>query len=161
SYNYAALASRDDGTTLVVKVCYPDKEFRTEVEALRLYAGQGAVQLLDFDLNEGVLLLEHIKPGTMLKAVRDDAGAASIAASVVQQIWRPVPQVHLFPSVADWGKGFGRLRSTFGGGTGPFPSELVDRAERLFSELLSSQSEQLVLHGDLHHYNILSAERQP
>ena len=29
------------------------------------------------------------------------------------------------------------------------------------SELLSSAGEPMLLHGDLHHYNILAAERQP
>ena len=50
---------------------------------------------------------------------------------------------------------------TFDGGTGPFPASLVDRAERLFAELLSSSSEPALIHGDLHHYNILSATRAP
>jgi streptomycin 6-kinase len=37
----------------------------------------------------------------------------------------------------------------------------VDTAERLFAELLASQAEPVLLHGDLHHFNILAAERQP
>jgi streptomycin 6-kinase len=36
-----------------------------------------------------------------------------------------------------------------------------DQAERLFAELLSSAAAQVLLHGDLHHFNILSAERSP
>jgi streptomycin 6-kinase len=38
---------------------------------------------------------------------------------------------------------------------------LVETAEGLFAELLSSMDELVLLHGDLHHYNILSAEREP
>jgi streptomycin 6-kinase len=38
---------------------------------------------------------------------------------------------------------------------------LVDRALKLFEELISSSTETVLLHGDLHHYNILTAERQP
>ena len=33
--------------------------------------------------------------------------------------------------------------------------------QHLFAELLGSQSEPVLLHGDLHHDNILAAERQP
>lgn len=164
SYNYAALARRRDGTTLVVKICFPDKELRlekTEAEALRLYAGRGAVQLLDADLDQGVLLLEHVSPGTMLSEVKDDTEATSIAASVMKQLWRPVPEEHSFPSVADWAQGMVRLRACFSGGTGPFPARLVEEAERLFADLLGSMSAPVVLHGDLHHFNILAAERQP
>ena len=53
------------------------------------------------------------------------------------------------------------MRERYGGGTGPLPEALVDRAERLFAELLASMSGLVVLHGDLHHFNILAAERQP
>lgn len=161
SYNYAAPATRPDGTTLVVKVCFPDRELRTEAEALRLYAGQGAAQLLDVDLEWGVLLLEQIEPGTLLYSLEDDAQATSIAATVMKQIWRPVPADHPFPTLADWGRGFARLREQFEGGSGPFPEKLVDKAEKLFAELVGSMDEPVVLHGDLHHFNILAAKRQP
>lgn len=161
SYNYAALARRKGGASVVVKACFPSKEFKNEVDALRLYAGIGAVQLLDFDLEQGVMLLEHVAPGTMLTTVEDDSEATSISASVMKQIWRPVPEEHSFPSVAEWAAGMGKLRPYFGGGTGPFPERLVDMAEQLFADLLPSMSAPVVLHGDLHHYNILAAERQP
>ena len=61
----------------------------------------------------------------------------------------------------DWGKGFQRMRDRFRRGTGPFPSKLVERAEDLYRELAGSAQSEVVLHGDLHHWNILSAERQP
>ncbi len=67
---------------------------------------------------------------------------------------------HSFPSAAKWAAGLKRLRAHFGGGTGPFPAALVERAEALFAELLASMAEPVLLHGDLHHDNILSAERQ-
>jgi len=38
---------------------------------------------------------------------------------------------------------------------------LVERAEALFAELLPSQAEPVLLHGDLHHFNVLAAQRQP
>jgi streptomycin 6-kinase len=159
SYNYVAPAKRADGRSVVLKVCVADREFVTEAEALRLWAGRGAVELLEVDMAQGAMLLERVEPGTMLKSVADDAEAISIAASVMKQIWRPAPEDHPFPTVADWGRGFDRLRTTFGGGTGPFRAGLVDEAEGLFSDLLASMGEQVVLHGDLHHYNILAATR--
>jgi streptomycin 6-kinase len=161
SYNYVAPAVRADGTPLVVKICYPGREVTDEADALRVYAGAGATDLLDADSDLGVLLLEHIKPGAMLSSMEDDTEATSIAASVMRQLRHPVPAEHSFIAVADWAKGMVRLRHEFDGGTGPFPAYLVDMAERLFAELLPSQAEPVVLHGDLHHYNILSAERRP
>jgi streptomycin 6-kinase len=66
-----------------------------------------------------------------------------------------------FPSVEDWSKGLLRLRARFDGGTGPFPKHLIEAAECLFLELLASMDESTLWHGDLHHWNILSAEREP
>ena len=60
-----------------------------------------------------------------------------------------------------WAQGLCRLRDRFEGGPGPFPAPLVDAAEGLFTELLASMAAPVLLHGDLHHANILAAERRP
>ena len=41
------------------------------------------------------------------------------------------------------------------------PDAVVERAADLLSELTETSGEPVLLHGDLHHYNILSAEREP
>jgi streptomycin 6-kinase len=161
SYNYAAPATRADGTAAVVKLSFPDAGFRAEAEALRHFDGRGAVRLLELDLDRGAMLLERLEPGLPLTTVHDDNEATSIAADVLGQLWRPVPPEHPFPTVADWAHGLTRLRWNFGGGTGPLPAPLVERAEALFAELLTSQAEPVLLHGDLHHLNVLAASREP
>lgn len=160
SYNFVAPAQRADGSAAVLKVCFPDREFFTEAEALRLFEGRAAVKLLEVDLDAGAMLLEKIEPGTSLITL-DDGVATSAAASVMQRLWRPVPAQHRFPAVADWAAGLGRLRERFGGGTGPLPHRLVKEAERLFPELLASAAPPVLLHGDLHHGNVLAARREP
>ncbi len=161
SYNYVAPARLSDGRDIVLKVGFPSRELITELEALRLYDGHGISQLLDADSDKGILLVERLKPGTPLSHLTDDEQATSIAAHVMRRLWRPAPPEHPFPTVARWAAGLGRLREHFGGSTGPFPAALVGEAERLFTELLASASEQALLHGDLHHDNILAAEREP
>jgi hypothetical protein len=86
------------------------------------------------------MLLERLQPGTPLipLALGDDEAATRLAAQVMQQLWRPAPADHPFPTVADWGRGFERLRAEFNGRTGPFPAKLVDTAEQLFADLLAS-----------------------
>ncbi len=161
SYNWAAPALRADGTAAVLKLSFPNVEFRAEAEALRLFDGCGAARLLEVDLDRGVLLLERLEPGLPLTSVEDEEEATSIAASLLEQMWRPVPPDHPFPSVSDWARGLVRLRRNFGGGTGPMPATLVARAEALFARLLASQADPVLLHGDLHHFNVLAAQRQP
>jgi streptomycin 6-kinase len=161
SYNYVAPAIRADGTDVVLKVGYPGRELLAEMAALRLYGGHGIAQLLDADVGLGALLLERLTPGMPLARLTDDADATSIAAQVMRQLWRPVTPDHPFPTVAGWAAGLGRLRARFGGTTGPLPAALVERAERLFADLIGSMGEPVLLHGDLHHDNILTAQRQP
>jgi len=161
SFNYVAPGTLRDGTPIVLKIGCPNHEYRTEVDALRLYAGAGAVRLLDFDEAQVALLLERLVPGTMLAALPDDQEATAIAARIMRQIRRPVPERHTFPTVTDWFVGLAELRAEFAGGTGPFPAHAVEEAETLAAELFRTAAPPTVLHGDLHHFNILAGERQP
>ena len=161
SFHYVAPALRADSTAAVLKLTFPvDPGFRSEAEAPRLFNGQGATRLLELDLDRGAMLLERLEPGVPLTTVRDEE-ATSIAAGVLRQLWRPVPPRHPFPSVSEWAQGFDRLRRDFGGRTGPMPAALVEKAEALFADLLASQGESALLHGDLHHQNVLAARREP
>lgn len=164
SYNYVATATRDGGERFVLKLCFHgDAEAATEREALRLFEGRGSVRLLEADEELGALLLERLEPGTKLSELcdADDEGATSAAASVMRSLRRPAPPVHEFPSVADWGRGFRRHRVNFNGTSGPLPARLFDEAETLFRDLNDSADEQVLLHADLHHGNIIAARREP
>lgn len=163
SYNYVAPATHADGQPVVLKVGIPNRELLTEIAALDAYAGHGSARLLASDTDRGALLVERLLPGTPLATLTpdDDARATTIAADVMRQLWRPAPADDPFPTIADWAHGLARLRAEFDGGVGPFPRRLVEQAEALFAELLPSQAASVLLHGDLHHDNILSATRAP
>jgi len=161
SFNYVAPAILSDGTEVMVKTGLTD-EFPSQPEALRHFDGHGMAQLLAYDERDAAMLLERLKPGASLRAVEDDEIAISAAAGVMREIWRPLPQKHYpFPTVSDWGKGFARLREQYNGSAGPFPPAIFDKAEKLYAELSASMAEPVLLHGDLHQDNILSAEREP
>jgi streptomycin 6-kinase len=161
SYNFVAPVVCLDGTEAVLKLGVPNRELATECEALRLYNGQGMVQLFAADIERGALLIERIRPGQMLCEVEDDRLATSVIVRILQQLWRPLPAVHPFPHMTDWGESLQRLRPTFNGSTGPFPAHLVSMAEQSYAEMDPAAADSVLLHGDLHHYNILSAQRQP
>lgn len=161
SYNYLAPAITAQGHEVIVKIGVPNPELSTEIRALRCYGGGAAVDLLDADEQNGLLLLERLRPGSQLSGVEDDAQATVIAAGMMRDLWRPLPAEPHFPSAAIWASGLRRLRQRFGGGTGPLDARLVETAESLFSELLASSDSPALVHGDLHHFNILSAARRP
>jgi streptomycin 6-kinase len=76
-------------------------------------------------------------------------------------LWRPAPENHVFPTIVEWGRAFAELRQRHDGTSGSLPMALFERGEALYWELAASQAEPVVLHGDLHHWNVVSAERQP
>jgi len=157
TYNYVTPAVQADGMPVVLKLGVPGGMLEPELVALRVFAGRGGVRILDADPQAAALLLERLLPGRPLSALEDDDTATVIAADVMAALWCPLPAVHSFETVENLAAGLERLRPAFGGTTGPFPTSLVQRAEGIFSELLANQGPRVLLHGDLHHGNILQA----
>ena len=161
SYNYVAPGTGADGTPVVIKAGVPEPEFERQIEALRLYHGEGCIRLLEADKARGVMLLERVAPGTPLSELPDDEEATRIAARIMRQLWRPLPPDNPFRPIEEWFEGLHTLRAMFEGGTGPLPTPIVEEAESWVRDLFASPTARVLLHGDLHHYNILKAEREP
>lgn len=160
SYNLTFPATGSDGVELVLKLGVPCSELLTEAAALGLFEGIGAVRLLDHEAPRGILLMERVVPGTALHKLQSETEATRTAAALMRELWRFPPPNHAFPSLATWFQAFARLRKNFAGSCGPFPVKLIDAAERTFAELRASTFRFVILHGDLHHENILfSAKR--
>jgi streptomycin 6-kinase len=163
SYNYVAPVIRADGSAAVLKLGVPSSTITTEIAALELYAGRGIVQTFAIDRERSAMLLERLQPGIPLRdlAARDDEQATIIAAEVMRQLFRPLPPAHPFPSLEPWLCAIRELRERWDGGTGPLPTYRVQQAEAYRDELLASLGPPVLLHADLHHFNILQAERRP
>lgn len=161
SYNYVALATRSDGTPAVFKVGCPDPE-AAEIGALRHFNGHGATRLFEADDDARVFLMEHVLPGrTLFEDMTDDEEATRIAASVMRRLAPPAPTNHQLPSAMSWARAFSKLRERHGGTSGDLPKHAFERGESLYADLAASATQSVVLHGDLHHWNILRAEREP
>ena len=154
SYNYVLPVFQADGTPAVLKVGFPNDELRAEMAALRHFDGQGMVRLLAADEENCALLLERIIPGETLWDADDEYATARLL-DVMPQLWKPYLGEYLFPSTADWGRGFARFRQCHNGATGKLDQRLVEKAEKIFFELLVSSAMPVLLHGDLHHDNLL------
>lgn len=163
SYNFVCAAVRADGSPAMFKAGVPDSALTSDIEALSAYGGRGAARLLERDEEAGVMLLERVEPGTTLLSLlqsQHDEWATDVAASVMRNLHSAkdiLPTNYPFRTVDSWAVGLGRLRATFGGSTGPFPPEIVERAEGLFKDLLATANGPVLLHGDLHHENILES----
>ena len=163
SYNFVAFARRG-GEDVILKLGVPNRELTSEMNALKLFDGKGACSLLDCDEENGFLLIERLKPGAMLADLNDDDERTHIAIGVMQRLWKPVPTAgdggssSHFIQLEDWFGGLKEVRPTFNGGTGPFPEKIFERVESSLPDLLAGDNVCL-MHGDFHHYNILSSER--
>jgi len=150
----------------VLKVSRHVDDTRNEIAALRLWDGEGASRLLEADPESGALLIERLDPGTMLVEVAesDDDAATAITAGVLRRLWRPVPDGPdsggLRP-LERWCDAFDGNRAALSRGDGGFPAGLFQRADALRRDLLASTGPPLVLHGDMHHYNVLRSQRDP
>ena len=139
---------------VVLKVEGPHETRHTEPAALLAYDGRHACRLLDVHEDVGALLLERVIPGTMLKSVGDPETQLAIGTDLVVNLPVPPPDTTTFPSYADWiERAFGIARDS----ASPDPSMLafMEEAEDDFANVLLVDPSQVLLHGDLHHENIV------
>lgn len=156
SYNFVAAARQQGSKPVVLKMGVPNKELESEAASLEIYDGKGAVKLLDQDLERGALLLERLRPGESLWStwrLETDEKQTEIAAICMMLLWQPgTPR---FPTTADWLRALPGYLHRFPS-EGPLPRQWVDKAIGLSSDLEKQTKEPVLLHGDLHHGNILS-----
>jgi streptomycin 6-kinase len=159
TYNYVAPAERMDGTKVVIKMGFPkERENQNEIAALEVFNGVGIEMLLEEDKSNGVILIERVIPGIPVTELEEDEATRKIAL-VIKKLHKPVPENHSFITLSEWTTDLFKVREWFNGTTGPFPEYLIDKAQSLFNDLIASQSTQMLVHGDLHHDNVLLSER--
>ena len=159
SYNYLAFATTSNNTPVVLKLGVPHPELEAEIQALRVFNGSGSVRLLESDPSQGALLLERIFPGDNLLSIQDNQESTRIASSVMRKIWKPAPSNLNFPTATKWCQGFQRYLDKYSSDC-YLSLDLIRNAANLSKDLLSSSQNQLLLHGDLHHKNILLGENK-
>jgi len=155
SINYIEFTRNQDGLAVALKVGVPNDELFSEMDALRLYNGQGAVPLLDADRELSAFVMKRVQPGDLLWEIGDNLVETRIAARLMLQLQRPLPKEHGFPTFFRWlNRAFTLTRSGWDPGE-LMPRKLIDHAEAAFAEIDRQKEGDVLLHGDLHHENIL------
>lgn len=164
TYNLVCYATTEEGYPAILKLGPTSKEGQTEIAALKDFAGLGAVRLLQA-LPEGAILLERLVPGTTLESEwtpeNDDYHSEAMGSCANRLLFPGTqPSSVQFPTAEQWASGLGKVRKHFDEGTGPIPENYLDKATKLFRELLTKpEHEPRLTHGDLHHGNVLSSSR--
>jgi streptomycin 6-kinase len=158
SFNFVCAAIFADGREAVLKLSVPSQDFQNELKALKLFNThkRKMVQLLDDDQEKGVILLERIKPGQMLSTIDDDEVATRMAASVLKELWIPIGEYCSLPTTKNREASLVALRKEHPNGLGPISTQLLEEADYFFKKMNETSTQSFLLHGDLHHYNILS-----
>ena len=165
SFHWVCAVRRADGVEAVLKLGVAGTiDNAREVATLRHYDGVGAVRLLAYDLGRGALLLERAAPGTTATTKVADLDHIATAAiiTVMHGLHRPLTaSVDLPDLLSRDRKSFVEHLARYPGDD-PFPRRLVVRALRLLEDLSADTTTRVVLHGDLHHDNVLrTADRTP
>ena len=156
--NYIAYVEMGHGEEAVLKVGVPHDDFSAEMEALAIYAGRGINRLIDCDQALNAMLLERLRPGKMLDSVGDVREQSEIAARILHDLHAtPPPSNHALPHFMDWLRGaFADAKSCEDSARARGYIEQIPRVESMMEILLEPDEPQMLLHGDLHHWNILS-----
>ena len=155
TYNFVAPAVREDGTEVVVKLGIPGEEFNAEAYALQQFNGRGMVTIIDADTEKGILILNRFLPGNMLASLDDDEASTHIASTVMKALWAPAPDSLQVPTSEHREKALSKILAENPEGIGPITREILQKAAETFTTLNRSIEKPYLLHGDLHHYNIL------
>ena len=118
---------------------------------LEAFEGTGMVRVIEQTAD--AVLLERLDPAIPLSTLvrEDDHQATRILAQVIAQLApRGIPDGT--SAVIDWASSFDRYLER---GTLDIPHDLVRHARDLYLDLARSQRDVRLLHGDLHHANVL------
>lgn len=143
---------RRSTTGVVLKVVKREGDEWHSGEVVEAFGGRAIARV--YEHTAGALLLDRLTPGQALVEISrggDDERATEIAASVIAAMTPNAPPARC-SSVGEWGVGFDRYLEA---NDARVPRSLVIRAREVFANLCGSQRESRLLHGDLHHYNIL------
>lgn len=141
-----------DGHSLILKVVKREGDEWLAGSVLSAFDGHGVVRVHEH--TGGAMVLERLQPGSSLSEITlngNDEDATEILANIIEKMPAREPPNDC-PTVKDWAKGFDRYLAT---GDQSISRPLVESAQRIFAELGASQGGTRLLHGDLHHYNVL------
>jgi len=147
TYNYVLSGFQADNL-IILKLGLDHEALTREAFALKCFAGYGAVNVLAED--KGMQLLERAMPGTSLKSYfpNREHESVKIACGVIKKLHQAnVPTTPNFSHIKDWLTALDKDWA--------IPDGYLQKARKLCDKLLKTAEPDVLLHGDLHHDNIL------
>ena len=137
---------------VVIKSSPDSVDFVAQVRTLEIGAAANLPRLYDVDYDKCVMVMERIVPGNELRhAAMDDETSTRVAAETLAPLWRPVAAGDGLKLQQDVLRPLFDLDVT----SEPIDLALVTQAQELAASLLMDSPGPSLLHGDLHHWNVL------
>lgn len=158
TYNFVGWVEQLSATpntdkTAILKITHPQAGCGMN-EARWLGSFQAGVpRVIGIDESRWAFLMEHLKPGSPLKSLAlsgEDDQATRIIAQTIRCLETNRKPALGFKHISELSEALAAL-------TGRFDAQLLSKAESLFRELTVDRTKDVLLHGDLHHQNILSS----
>lgn len=146
-FNYVASGCQSN-KPIILKISLNRKECAREVLALKAFESHGAVKVLAHDDN--MIIMQRLMPGVTLKDYfpANDHEPTRILCSVIKKLHlASIPKNHNFDNVRVLLKTLDQDLD--------IPAHILAKARRLGDTLLGSTKKEVLLHGDLHHDNIV------
>ncbi len=127
-----------------------------EIPALKSFQGEGFCKLYAYSLEDGAYIMERIEPAHTLYESAPRSERIQIASDIFKGLHKPALPDCPFPAYTEW---FAEGRE--GTKNRADCEELrpyLDSAEQMLADICKKYSRHLLLHGDLHHENILQNE---
>lgn len=154
SINLVCYARSEIHGDVVLKIEGPHSERFTEIVALRLYGGRRVCKCLEVEGDADAVLLERIVPGHNLRSLPDKRTQLEIGAELIAELPFPLDHPYRFPAYGDW---ISRAVATTHERFNPDARmvNLMAEMENCYQGLCPPDGPQFLLHGDLHHENML------
>jgi streptomycin 6-kinase len=153
-YNFICFADSAEYGPVVLKIGVPHEDFYIQLDSIARFNENYFCRLCAADKERGAVLLERIIPGNDLTTIPLLEDRTQIAAELIKHVPVKTADKSPFPTYAGWLEiAVQKVKKAR-----PYQIDLLaltDQAAALFYTLPSNDSDERLLHGDLHHFNIL------
>ncbi len=132
-----------------------DEDYK-EMLALKLFQGENFCKLYEYSFDDKIYIMERIVPANTLYESAPRNERIKIAVEIFKRLHKTDLPDSTFPTYTEWfeaGKKGTKNRKDCEG-----LYQYLDSAERMLADICKKYSRNLLLHGDLHHENILKNE---
>lgn len=160
SLNYVAYVESKQYGKAILKVGFPHRDLFSEMNAVRQFREDGICKCYAIDEEKGALLLERLLPGKELVEIESFKDRLEIASGIISKMpikikGTPDEALLKLPDMLD--RAFTKIKKD---GKKRRLIDIVEKVEKLFEEIQILQDSDVLIHGDLHHWNILKCQTQ-